>query len=61
MKRTTKLMRVPIEFSDTVERISKKQGLPRTKFLKSDGVRIFNNADALSNLFGGMFSKKRRK
>lgn len=53
------MIRVPNEFADTIDNISKRMKVSRTKFLKEDGIRIFKNADALSDIFGNIF--KRRK
>lgn len=61
MKRKTKLMRVPDDFFYTVDSLSKKHGQSRTCFLKEEGVRLFKNADLLTDMFGGLFSKKKKK
>lgn len=59
MSNKTKLMRVPKAFYETIEVISKKEGVSMTRFLRNDGTRIIKNADALTDIFGMLRKKKR--
>lgn len=54
MTERSTLMRVPMSFKQEVEEIARSRRMPTTRFLREDGVRLFKNARALSNLlFGG--------
>jgi len=57
--RNTKLIRVPSEFDNELTRISKKMGVPKTRFLKMNGTRIFQNADQIND-WVNIFKKRKR-
>lgn len=59
-KKTT-LMRVPVIFHSTVNRLRKKYGYKHsTDYLDNEGVRLFENSEALTDLVD-IFKKRRRK
>lgn len=58
----TRLMRVPCDFHDVAKKLSKKRGYKfQTEFLHEEGVRLFNNADKITDVFDVFRSSKKRK
>lgn len=61
-KSNTVLMRVPKKFKNKVFDLSEKYGFKTTtKFLDTKGLRIFENADALSDAVGIFFKRRKKK
>ena len=60
-KKQTKLIRVPLKFAKTTEKLTKKYGYNQmTDFLEYDGTKVFENADTINDSFG-LFWKIKRK
>lgn len=56
MAKKTKLMRVPVEFDDMASRLKDKLGRKtKTEFLRVDGVRLFKNAETLTDITRSFF------
>jgi len=60
MKKRSKLMRVPVEFENTIKRLSRERKHENVQdFLRTDGIRLFKNAESLTQLVD-VFRRRRR-